>query len=122
MKILRLNLKRKWWEQIRDGVKTTELRLANDYWRKRLVGRVYDEIHLCLGYPKKGDDSRVLKRKWRSIAMETVLHEEFGDEPVEVFVIEVGINSKKCEIVIDGHRQLYAPAMVLHEELCSVTC
>ena len=91
VKILRLNLKKKWWQQIRDGEKTTELRLATGYWRKRLIGRKYDEIHLCLGYPKKGDESRILKRKWRPITTEMVLHEEFGDAPVDVFVIDVGV-------------------------------
>jgi len=90
MRILRLNLKRKWWEQIRDGGKTVELRLAKNYWRKRLIGREYDEIHLCLGYPKRGDESRTLRRKWRMVAKETVLHEEFGPEPVAVFCIDVG--------------------------------
>ena len=90
MQILRLNLKRKWWEQIRDGEKTVEFRLATYYWRKRLIGRQYDEIHLCLGYPKRGDESRVLRRKWRMVAKETLLHEEFGPEPVEVFCIDVG--------------------------------
>lgn len=89
MRILRLNLKRKWWEQIRDGEKTVELRLATDYWRKRLVGQVYDEIHLCLGYPKAGDVDKVLRRKWRMIAKETVIHPEFGPNPVDVFVIDV---------------------------------
>jgi len=90
MRILRLNLKRKWWEQIRDGVKTVELRLATDFWRKRLIGKHYDEIHLCLGYPKRDDESRTLRRKWRGVAKETVLHEEFGNSPVEVFAIDVG--------------------------------
>lgn len=89
-KNLILHLKRKWWEQIRDGTKTVELRIANDYWRKRLVGREYDEIHLWLGYPKKSDKSKLLKRKWRCIAKETVVHEEFGNNPVDVFVIDVG--------------------------------
>lgn len=93
MKILRLNLKRKYWEQIRDGEKDLEFRLANEYWRKRLVGRIYDEIHLCLGYPKKGEDSKVLKRKWRMIAKETILHEHFGDKPVEVFCIDVSVKA-----------------------------
>ena len=88
-KILRLNLKKKWWEQIRDGKKTVELRRVTQYWRKRLVGKYYDEIHLCLGYPKAGDTSRIIKRKWRLIAKERVLHPEFGDTPVEVFVIDV---------------------------------
>lgn len=89
-RVLRLNLKRKWWEQIRDGYKTVELRRATDFWRKRLIGQHYDEIHLCLGYPKRGDESRTLRRKWRCVAKETVLHEEFGHIPVDVFVIDVG--------------------------------
>lgn len=89
MKVLRLHLKRKWWIKIKSGEKSTELRLATDYWRKRLIGRHYDEIHLLLGYPKKDDKSRVLKRKWTLVSKETVLHEEFGANPVEVFVIDV---------------------------------
>ena len=90
MRILRLNLKRKSWEQIRDGNKTVELRRATDYWRERLVGREYDEIHLCLRSPKRGDETHILRRKWRLVAKEVVLHEEFGPEPVEVFCIDVG--------------------------------
>ena len=89
MKILRLNLKKKWWQQIRDGEKHNEMRLATDYWQKRLMGREYDEIHLCLGYPKKGDESRILKRKWQQVIKKIVRHEEFGEKPVEVFVIDV---------------------------------
>jgi len=90
VKVLRLHLKRKWWEQIKSGEKTVELRLATDYWRKRLVGRVYDEAHVYLGYPKKGDESKVVRKRWTGIAKETVLHEEFGDEPVDVYVIGLG--------------------------------
>lgn len=86
-KILRLNLKQQWWDQIKAGTKTSELRRVTPYWRKRLVGKVFDEVHLCLGYPKRGDMSRILVRQWTCLAKETVLHEEFGDKPVEVFVI-----------------------------------
>ena len=88
--VLTLHLKRKWWEQIRDGVKTVELRRANDYWRRRLIGRHYDKVHLLMGYPKRGEKSRTLKRKWRSVSIASVLHEEFGALPVEVFAIDVG--------------------------------
>lgn len=95
--VLRLNLKRKWWEQIRDGEKTTELRLVTDYWRKRLVGRHYDEIHLLLGYPKRGDESRTIKRKWKGHFVVTTLHEEFGPEPVDVFCIDVTEEVGKCQ-------------------------
>lgn len=89
-RILRLNLKGKWWRQIESGEKTCELRRATDRWRKRLVGRVYDEVHLWLGYPKGTDTNKRLIRKWKGIARETVLHEEFGPEPVDVFVIMLG--------------------------------
>ena len=89
LKILHLNLKKKYFDQIKVGTKTIELRLATDYWRKRLIGRHYDEIHLKCGYPKKGDTTRIIKRKWTLIAKERVLHEEFGPGPVEVFVIDV---------------------------------
>lgn len=92
-----LHLKKKWWEKIRSGEKTVELRRATDYWRKRLVGREYDEIHLCLGYPKSGDSSKILKRKWSMVAKENVLHEEFGDSPVDVFVIDVSKKKKERE-------------------------
>ena len=89
MKTLRLNLKRKWWDQINEGSKKVELRLATDYWRKRLIRRRYSAIHLCLGYPKAGDELRVIKRRWRGVKLETITHEEFGPDPVEVFVIDV---------------------------------
>ena len=90
MRVLKLHLKRKWWEQVKSGEKIIELRLATNYWKKRLVGRVYDEVHLYLGYPKKGDKSRLLRKRWTGIAKETVLHEEFGEQPVEVYVIGLG--------------------------------
>jgi hypothetical protein len=35
--IITLNLKRKYWEQIRDGEKKFEYRENKDYWRKRLI-------------------------------------------------------------------------------------
>jgi hypothetical protein len=91
MNVLTLHLKQKWWEQIRDGVKTVELRHATEYWRRRLVGKSYDEVHLYCGYPKRGDTSKLLVRKWTGIAKETILHEEFGDKPVDVFVIGLGV-------------------------------
>ena len=89
MRILRLNLKRKWWEQIKAGTKREELRLATDYWRKRLEGREYDEVHLLLGYPKRGDESRTIRRKWAGYREVELTHEEFGPLPVDVLAIDV---------------------------------
>jgi hypothetical protein len=89
-KILRLNLKREYWEDIRDGGKIYEFRRVTHFWRKRLQGVRYDEIHLCLGYPKYGDDSRILKRKWRAApAIVSMKHKEFGPDYVDVFCIDV---------------------------------
>jgi hypothetical protein len=90
VKILTLRLKAKWWKQIEAGTKTVELRLATDYWRKRLIGRQYDEIHLWCGYPPKTDTSKLLRRRWRLVAKERILHDEFGPLPVDVFCIDVG--------------------------------
>jgi len=89
MRILHLHLKKKYFDQIASGEKTLEFRRATDYWRKRLIGRSYDEVWLYLGYPKRGDESKIIKRRWSLVAKETILHEEFGDEPVEVFCISI---------------------------------
>ena len=63
-RILTLRLKSKWWTRIKLGDKTEELRLATDYWRKRLVDREYDEIHIWLGYAKKTDLGRLIPRSF----------------------------------------------------------
>lgn len=88
-KVLRLNLKREYWEAIRDEEKRCEYRLANAYWKKRLEKRDYKEVHLCLGYPKTGDESRVLKRKWFAPPQIEITHKHFGERPVIVYAIKV---------------------------------
>ncbi len=87
--ILRLNLKTKWWNQIKSGEKSDELRLATDYWRKRLIGRTYQEVHLLRGYPKRCDTESVIRRKFGRVIEQTIIHEEFGPNPVTVFAINV---------------------------------
>lgn len=87
-KILRLNLKREYFEQIRDGTKPKEFRLASK-WEPKLAGRDFEEIHLFLGYPKAGDESRVLRRKWNGYQKETITHPHFDNVPVEVLAIDV---------------------------------
>ncbi len=89
MKILHLNLKKRWFEEIKSGEKTIELRRVCSYWRKRLIGQHYDEIHIKCGYPKRSDTSKILRRKWTCVARETILHPEFGPEPIDVYVIDV---------------------------------
>ena len=82
-------LKGIYFDQIRDGEKTEEYRLFNDYWKKRLVNREYDRIILTKGYPKKDDVERRLVVEWRGFVVKIISHEHFGDVPVEVFAIDV---------------------------------
>src|ERR1700761_9155335 len=89
-RVLRLNLKREYWEAIRDGEKIYEYRQTTVYWMRRLTLRKYDEIHLCLGYPNRGQTERVLKRKWKTApAMVEITHKHFGQNPVIVYAIDV---------------------------------
>lgn len=88
-RVLMMRLKKRWWDLIASGDKLDELRLQTDYWRRRLVGREYDEIHLWLGYPPRTETNRLLVRRWQGFASRVVVHEEFGADPVEVYAIDV---------------------------------
>ena len=50
MKILHLNLYRKYFDAIVNGTKTIEYRDKTDYWKKRIEGREYDIIKFRNGY------------------------------------------------------------------------
>ena len=52
MKILHLNLYRKYFDAILKGDKTIEYRDITPYWSKRLEGRYYDFIQFRNGYAK----------------------------------------------------------------------
>lgn len=91
-RVLRLNLKREYWEEIKNGSKEFEYRRTTPYWLTRLGVRAYDEIHLCLGYPNRGDEQRILKRKWMGTPkIVKVLHKHFGEKTVSVFAIDVSV-------------------------------
>ncbi|UZZ09015.1 ASCH domain-containing protein [Ectopseudomonas mendocina] len=89
MSTLHLPLKGEYFDQIKAGTKPDEFRLANDYWRKRLVGRTYDRIELTRGYPKRDDADRRLVLPYRGYRLTTITHPHFGDQAVEVFAINV---------------------------------
>ena len=91
-----LPLKAEYFDAIRDGTKTEEYRLANDYWIKRLtVGAVtqaprrFDGIILTKGYPSRDDHSRRIELPWNGFTRKTITHPHFGPDPVEVFAIDV---------------------------------
>lgn len=48
MKVLHLPVKALYFRQMQTGEKKYEYRLQTDYWRKRLEGREYDEVHIKL--------------------------------------------------------------------------
>ena len=51
-KILHLVLKRKYWERIYKGTKTTEYRDFTRYWQNRLEGKHFTHIKFQLAYSK----------------------------------------------------------------------
>lgn len=92
MKILHLNLKKEYFEEIKSGTKTLEYRLKNPYWTKRLVDREYDEVHFKCGYPKKDDTDKIIKKKYIGYWERGIRHKHFNndgatDPQVEVFAI-----------------------------------
>jgi len=59
-RILTLNLKSKYFFEIKNGVKKEEYREAKKFWLDRIIRHPFDVLEICLGYPKKGDLSRRL--------------------------------------------------------------
>lgn len=86
-KILHINLKAKYFYEIKNGVKSFEYRLKNDYWNKRLVDKVYDEVHFKLGYPKADEVEKIIKVSYIGYEVQKIKHELFGDNEVEVYAI-----------------------------------
>lgn len=59
---LYLHLKREYWELVKKQKKILEFRPYNMYWRSRLDHAQYKYVELCLGYPKKDDKNKRIKR------------------------------------------------------------
>jgi hypothetical protein len=89
MKTLHLNLKAEYFDAIARGEKLEEYRLCTPFWERRLVGKAFDRVVLCKGYPKRGDPARTLERPWRGMSIKSITHPHFGDLPVQVFAVRV---------------------------------
>lgn len=89
MRTLTLPLKAIYFHQIKAGKKLVEYRLCTPFWRKRLEGKTFDIVAIALGYPKHGDNDRWLFCPYQGYTIETIQHEHFGPNPVEVFAINV---------------------------------
>lgn len=62
-----LTLHRKFFDAISEGTKKTEYRADKKYWRRRLVGRTYQEVHFRNGYATKAPFMRVQFKGVRKI-------------------------------------------------------
>lgn len=89
MKTLMLPVRRKWFELIKSGNKTSEYRRMTPYWSARLDSKQFDKVAVTLGYPPKEDSSRRLEFPWNGITTKIVACEEFGAEPLRVFAIRL---------------------------------
>lgn len=87
MKILTLNLKKEYFEQIKSGQKKFEYRLKKDFWTKRLSGKEYSKVVIKLGYPKNDDLDKIMEFPWKGFVEQEITHKEFGSDPVKVYAI-----------------------------------
>ncbi len=62
---LYLTLRRCWFDEIAAGTKTEEYRDVTQYWRRRIVGRQYDEVHFRNGYRQDSPFMRVEYKGWK---------------------------------------------------------
>jgi hypothetical protein len=85
-KDLFLILKTQYFREIEAGTKTSEYRLATDYWLKRLTSTDWQFVTFQLGYSATAPRTR---KKIISIELVTIEHEFFGNQPVEVFEIKI---------------------------------
>ena len=75
--MLIFHLKKKWFDLIKEGTKTHEYRIYNEYWKKRIRKHlnldtyVYippnTDIVFALGYPKKDDKEKTIEAKMTKI-------------------------------------------------------
>lgn len=89
MKILHLNLKKQYFEDIKNGSKLFEYRLVTNFWTKRLKSDDFDKILIKSGYPKSGDTNRIIERPYRGYMKTFITHPHFGPDPVNVYAIPV---------------------------------
>jgi hypothetical protein len=89
LKILRLHVKKEYFEDIQNNSKKFEYRLFNDYWKKRLINKKYDEVHVFLGYPSVNDLEKVLKFTYYGYEIKNIVHKHFGNDEVKVFAIKL---------------------------------
>ncbi len=84
------NLKKEYFNQIKNGDKKFEYRLITDYWRKRLENKDYDLLIFKLGYPSHSEKDKILTTKYIGYEIQKIKHKHFGYNEVEVYAIKIG--------------------------------
>ncbi len=86
MKVLHLNLKKKWFDMIASGEKTEEYREIKPYWNTRLYGKEFDLVKFRNGYSK---EAPTLSVKLKDMYC-TKGKKEWGAPDVAVWVLFLG--------------------------------
>lgn len=83
-----LHVRSEYFDQIKSGEKKEEYRAIKPYWTERL-NRNYDGIYIFRGYPKKEfwSSENFMLFPWRRFETKAITHKEFGDTPIQVYVI-----------------------------------
>lgn len=81
-----LVLKKEYFDQISQGVKTEEYRQVTDYWQRRLKNRQYDKIIFQLGYSKNAPRIRC---NYNGYEVKEICHPFFNNKKTEVFAIKL---------------------------------
>ena len=92
-----LHVKKLYFDEIRSGVKIFEYRRVTPYWQRRLEGRKFDGVVICLGYPRRGDATRRLVFPWSGYEVQTITHPHFGDKPVKCYAIRLTLDPAKAQ-------------------------
>lgn len=85
-----LPVKAKYFQQIKARTKPQEYRDQTEYWAKRIEGKQFAYVEITEGYPTAHDRTRRIKRRWVGVAkLQGFVHEHFGNEPTDVYAIDV---------------------------------
>lgn len=102
---LTLHVRKRWFDEIKSGSKKFEYRLVTDYWAKRLEGRKYNFVVVCLGYPARGDKSRRLTFWWRGASKTVISSPEWGDIERDVYAIDLGTPTGRMSLCAEEREQ-----------------
>jgi len=103
-RILRLTIKKKWFDLIASGEKKIEYREAKPYWQSRLIKSAglcitfysFSEIHFRNGYSK---DAPLIRTEWAGTGLQELApYPAAGFERGTYFLIHIGKILEKPEV------------------------